>query len=969
MSETLSTIEKTPCFDGIPKALRKRLTQYWQDFHAASQAQVGALEINESQQRQLLQVWAGSNFIANTCLQKPALPIDLMGSGDLDRIYEPGELTRRGETVFANVVDMESLQRLMRQFRLRESVRIAWRDLAGMACLDEVMAVMTELADCCVQQALIYTYQWMTAAKGTPCAKSEGSAVPFIVLGLGKLGGRELNFSSDIDLIFTYGADGETDAQRPISNHQFFTKLGRELIAALETRTEDGYVFRVDMRLRPNGRSGPLALSFDATENYYQTHGRDWERYALTKARVVAGDRHTGEQLLARLRPFVYRKYLDYGAFESIREMKELIERELERKDIARNIKLGQGGIREIEFIAQSFQLIRGGREPALQSNRLFETLDQLDAIGALDTKVVTELKQAYIFLRNLEHRLQMMHDRQTHVLPLGEDEQSRLAFVTGYSNWSACEHQIHEVMQSVHNHFKQVFVTRIEPPPVVTSMQDVWLGTADKDSALQILAMSGYSDPKTALDQLQAFRHGKAYHAHSNYGRERVDRLMPLLMHQAASTQNPNHTLQRLLQLVETIGRRSAYLMLLYENPLALSQLVKLSAASAWISNWISRYPLLLDELLDPISTSLSVTTESLAGEIRQRLTTVSSDDLEDQMEVLREVRQAQTLKVAAADVLDYVSTEDVARQLCVIAEAMLDTVVTLAENGLRAKYGDPSPVDERKPPEFGIVAYGKLGSYELGYHSDLDLVFLHHGAALHGMTEGGDRSLPNQQYYGRLGQRIVHMLTTRTPSGVIFEIDTRLRPSGRSGPLVTSLDAYRSYQLERAWTWEHQALVRARMVNGSETLHRRFEAIRVEVLTQARDPEALKRDICAMRQKMVDARDRSNDNTFDLKQGIGGIVDIEFIVQYYVLRWAHMHPELTGPRNSLEVLDALEAAGLVSHADHQILADAYRRYLTTEHRLKLAEKKPLVSGDDLADTRRMVAAVWQRLFEHESA
>jgi glutamate-ammonia-ligase adenylyltransferase len=442
----------------------------------------------------------------------------------------------------------------------------------------------------------------------------------------------------------------------------------------------------------------------------------------------------------------------------------------------------------------------------------------------------------------------------------------------------------------------------------------------------------------------------------------------MPLLIQQAATTTNPDHTLQRLLRLVETIGRRSAYLVLLVENPLALSQLVKLSAASEWISNWISRFPLLLDELLDPISTSLSVTRESLADEIRQRLTPVDSDDLEQQMEVLRELRQAQTLKVAAADVLEHVATGDVARQLCVIAEAMLDTVVTLAENGLRAKYGAPSPEQEGGGrAEFGIVAYGKLGSYELGYHSDLDLVFLHEGAALHGMTHGGDRSLPNQQYYGRLGQRIVHMLTTQTQSGVIYEIDTRLRPSGRSGPLVTSLRAYHSYQLEKAWTWEHQALVRARMVNGSEALNRRFEAIRFEVLTQARDPEALKRDICTMRQKMVDARDRSDSDSFDLKQGLGGIVDIEFIVQYYVLRWANLHPDLTGPRSSLEVLDVLEAMGLVSTAEHQILADAYRLYLATEHRLKLAEQASLVSGEDLADSRRMVAELWQRLFKQE--
>ncbi len=968
MNETSPTAAAAPGLDGIPDAVHGRLMQYWQDFHSAAGEQAVAPSMDETRQRQMLGVWAGSDFIAKTCVQKPALLIELIESGDLDRAYATGELLQRADTEFEHIADKDTLQRVLRKFRLRESVRIAWRDLAGSASLDEVMALMTELADCCVQRALRHTYRWMCESRGTPRDKSHEHPVPFIVLGLGKLGGGELNFSSDIDLIFAYGSDGDTDAPRPMSNHQFFTKLGRELISVLETRTEDGYVFRVDMRLRPNGRSGPLALSFDATENYYQTHGRGWERYALTKARVVAGERSAGEQLLARLRPFIYRKYLDYGAFESIREMKALIERELERKEIAGNIKLGQGGIREIEFIAQSFQLIRGGREPGLQSNRLFEALDQLAGIGALDAAVVEELKLAYVFLRRLEHRLQMMDDKQTHMLPRGDYEQARLAFVTGSSDWPACEHNIHEVMQSVHTHFRQVFASGGEPQPALTSMQDIWLATAGEEVALQTLATSGYTDPKSALDLLHAFRHSKAYHAHSHYGRERVDRLMPLLIHQAAATNNPNATLQRLLRLVETIGRRSAYLMLLVENPLALSQLIKLSAASAWISNWISRYPLLLDELLDPIATSSPVTTDGLVAEIRQRLAPIT-DDLESQMEVLREIRQAQTLKVAAADVLKYSNTTDVARQLCTIAETMLDTVVELAETGLRTKYGDPGAGDADRQPEFGIVAYGKLGSLELGYHSDLDLVFLHHGAALNGVTQGGDRSLPNQQYYGRLGQRIVHMLTTRTPSGVIYEIDTRLRPSGRSGPLVTSLDAYRSYQLERAWTWEHQAVVRARMVNGSDELKHRFEAIRFEVLAQARDPAALQRDIREMRQKMVDARDRSDNKAFDLKQGKGGIVDIEFIVQYYVLRWAHTHPDLTVPRNSLEILEALEAAGLISQADHRILADGYRSYLATEHRLKLAEEEPLVSGDELADTRRVVADLWQRIFQQESA
>ena len=398
MSESLSTIDNSFIFSEVPESLRSRVFSYWQDLQVSAKEHDFALNVGESRQRQLFRVWASSDFVAKNCIHSPALIRQLLESGDLDRPYEPGELTQKIGRVLVDVEDIASLQRILRRFRLSESVRIAWRDLAGLASLNEIMATMSELADCCIQQGLHYCYRWLAESRGAPLGKSDGGVVAFLVLGLGKLGGRELNFSSDIDLIFAYGDDGETDAQRPITNHEFFTKLGRQLISILDTRTEHGYVFRVDMRLRPNGRSGPIVLSFDATENYYQTHGRDWERYALTKARIVAGDHQAGEELLSRLRPFVYRKYLDYGAFESIRDMKELVERELARKATARNIKLGRGGIREIEFIVQSFQLIRGGREPRLQTNRLFDAIAQLVNIGALDHDVVSELKAHMFF-------------------------------------------------------------------------------------------------------------------------------------------------------------------------------------------------------------------------------------------------------------------------------------------------------------------------------------------------------------------------------------------------------------------------------------------------------------------------------------------------------------------------------------------------------------------------------------------
>ncbi len=966
MSDILTASNHKHTGDRFPRSLQHRLQRYWRDLELALHKADLSLGLDSRQQEQLNRAWASSDFVANTCIQRPGLLCELVASGDLSRPYQQGELGRRSAAVFSKVMDEQSLRRVLRQWRLRESLRIAWRDLSGLADLDEVLALMTELADVSVQLTLDHCYRWLGQKNGLPMGEASGRPVHFIVVGLGKLGGRELNFSSDIDLMFAYAEEGATDARRPISNHEFFTKLGRQLISNLEDFTEDGFVFRVDMRLRPNGRSGPLALSFDAVEHYYQTHGRDWERYALLKARVVAGNSHTGEQLLERLRPFVYRKYLDFGAIEAIRDMKQMIARELGRKSISNNIKLGQGGIREIEFIVQSLQLIRGGREPDLQTNRLFEALNSLADSGVLDPQIADELEIAYRFLRNVEHRLQMVAEQQTHLLPKSPDAQQRLAVAAGFEQWTQFETHILSTMSTVHGHFSQVFATDADKLSDATlHAKDIWLGILDESATGRGLAKAGYADADAALQRLRTFRHSHTYQIHSKYGRERLDRLMPLLIAQAADTEDPNQTLHRLMQLVESIGRRSAYLMLLVENPLALTELVKLSAASAWITNWISQHPLLLDELLQPISSSPLISPGEIRTEIEQRLASIEADDLETQMEVLREVHHAQILKVAAADVLDYLSSKEVARHLCAIAELLLQYVVNVAEASQRNKFGSPSAIKEEQHPEFGIVAYGKLGSLELGYHSDLDLVFIHDGAVPQGSTQGGRRSISNQQYYGRLGQRIVHILTTRTATGVLYEIDTRLRPSGRAGPLVTSMSAYAAYQRKRAWTWEHQALVRARMISGGDRLQQRFETIRHQVLTQYRDPDTLRRDIREMREKMVAAHDQSDQQVFDLKQGKGGIVDIEFIVQYYVLRWAHGFPDLARPRSSLGILDELQTAGLLHDAHHRLLTDAYNRYLTAELRLKLTEKPSLVGVSELTELRREVADLWHKIFE----
>lgn len=914
-------------------------------------------------------VFAASEFVSKTCIANPAVLRELVTSGALQRPHPPGALADALAEALTDSADEPSLQAALRKFRRCEALRLAWRDLAGWADLHEVMATMSDLADACIQNALERLYAWSCAARGTPLGAASGEPVQLSVLALGKLGGRELNFSSDVDLMFTYAEEGETDGPRPISNHEFFTRLGRSLIKTLDAMTEDGFVFRVDLRLRPNGDSGPLVLSFDATEHYYQTHGRDWERYALIKARPVAGGCAAGHRLLGNLMPFVYRKYLDYGAFESIRSMKNLIERELSRKGMANHIKLGKGGIREIEFIAQSFQLIRGGRDRRLQDNRLLPTLAQLGDSGVIPAPVCVALKEAYVRLRGIEHRLQMLEDQQTHRLPTRELPRARIAWATRSASWEVCEAAIQATMQSVHDHFQDIFATTTDPAQDqrTVQLQDLWLGRLEGPGAVKALGALGYDDPSQAAALIESLRRGKAYHAHSKYGRERVDRLMPLVIGACASAEHPVEALSRLIRLIESIGRRSAYLALLVENPLALTQLVKLCTASSWVSSWISRYPILLDELLDPISAEKAGNRADLESELAQLLTDIDAGDLEGQMHALREVRHAQVLKVATADVSGLIDAAEVGARLSQIADVIVAHGVRCAELGLQRKLGTPTP-EAGAEAQFGVVGYGKLGSLELGYNSDLDIVFLYAGAASQGMTAGGSRSIPNAQYYGRLGQRIVHILTTRTSAGSAYDLDMRLRPSGRAGALVTSLEAYRDYQLHKAWTWEHQALVRARMVTGPEPLQQAFEALRRGVLCLPREAAELQQEIVAMRHKMVEANDQSTDTQFDLKLGRGGIVDIEFIVQYYVLRWAHEYPELTIPRNNLELLARLESLGLIPASEQGDLASAYSQYLSIDHRRKLAEQPSVVADPGLKPVRNMVEGYWQRIFSQSA-
>ena len=951
----------------LPVVLRAATEAYWRDFREHLNGFAPDTPEAERCLQALPRVWSCSEFVARTCLQEPQLLLELIESKDLVRRYENDELARRIELDATAASDEADLKRRLRLARRRELVRIAWRDLAGWSDLTEVMTLLSELADCCVQAALDWLYEASTQKYGRPIGERSGKPMPFVVLGLGKLGGYELNFSSDIDLMFAYPEAGQSDGERAVSNNEFFVHLGRRLINVLGDVTEDGFVFRVDMRLRPNGSGGELVLNFDALEQYYQIHGREWERYALIKARVIAGNRGAGQRLLQLLRPFVYRKYIDYSVVEAIREMKAMINRELQRKGMHDNIKLGPGGIREIEFIGQVHQLIRGGRESALQERSILKVLARLADAGHLAPTTVHDLVEAYRFLRNTENRLQMIADRQTHQLPRGAVDQARLATAMGYPDWDAFHGALQQHTQKVHQHFDQVFAEPRHERDVegAHSLAAIWLESVDRESAVRVLGENGFDNPEEALTVVTGLRESATYRRLSSEARSRLDRLMPLLLAAAAVSHDPATTLLRLIKLIESIGRRSAYLVLLVENPVALSQLVRLYSASAWIASWISQHPVLLDELLHPTGLYAPATHTALLEELEQRLAPIANDDLEAQMDALREFRHGHLLRVAAADVGPGLAPEEVGVHLVELAEVVLQRSLSVATVGLVQRYGEPvcKSAKRESTPGFAVIGYGKLGSLELGYGSDLDMIFLYQGCDGTGETRG-PRVIGNEVFFSRLGQRLIHILTTRTHAGLLYEVDMRLRPSGQSGPLVTTLAAFVDYQREHAWTWEHQALVRARPIAGDPELCQAFTAARREILCMPRERERLRTEVKAMREKMFTAQVSRTGELFNLKHDRGGIVDIEFMVQYWVLLWAARHPELTRHTDNIGILEALVASALLPQERAQRLVDAYRCYLSADHRLKLAEREPLIDRQELFGFPEIVAEIWHDVF-----
>lgn len=950
----------------LPPALRAEIAGYWQSFELAVRS--GGWELPPDRVlAQLVAVWGCSEFVARACIREPALLADLIASGDLATVNGPEACATRLEQRLADIVDEGRLMAVLRQFRRREMVRIAWRDLAGLAGLAETLGDLSDLADVAVGAALDRLYAWQCRRYGVP-RDAAGQAQHLVVLGMGKLGGRELNFSSDIDLIFAYPSKGETDGARAISNEEFFHRLGQRLGKVLAETTADGFVFRVDLRLRPFGESGPLVMSFAAFEDYYQHHGRDWERYAMIKARVIAGDLAAGERLLTGLRPFVYRRYLDYSAFTALREMKALITQEIQRKSMRRNVKLGPGGIREIEFIGQAFQLVYGGREPALRERGILRVLDVLGASGRLPEAAVQGLKRAYDFLRRVENRLQAWADQQTHHLPEDELARLRLAFAMGYGSWATFSQELGRHVEVVSQQFAQVFgaAPGLEPDAALDGLAVLWRGEPSEETALHMLARHGFDDPPLAWSRLQALKNGFSYRAMSPRGRERLDQLVPRVLEAVVATPQPAVTLERVLRLLEAVARRSVYLALLADHPQVLAQLLKLFAASGWISQHLVRYPLLLDDLLNPGALYAPLDRERLALELDRHLEKVPAGDPEELLNALRYFKQTNVLRVAAADVSGAMPLMIVSDYLTEIAEVLLRKVLDLAWADLLPKFGQPRCVvdGEERDAGFAIVAYGKLGGIELNYGSDLDLVFLHDSAGERQVTDG-PRQIDNPSFFAKLVQRIIHLVTTRTGAGDLYEVDTRLRPSGRAGLLVSSFEAFAEYQQHHAWTWEHQALVRSRVVAGSAALAERYRMIRQTILRQPRDPAALRQEVREMRERMRTELDTGTAELFDLKQGQGGIADIEFMVQYEILANAHRYPDLLAFTDNIRQLDGLERHGILPVADAARLRNAYRRLRRSIHRLKLQERPARVPVAEVRDAQESVVHVWRRRME----
>ena len=852
-----------------------------------------------------------------------------------------------------NIQDENTWMKVLRILRARLMFRWIWQDANQLTNVVKLTRELSDFADACIVAAKDFARIPLLAKHGEPMGYN-GKLQDLIVIGMGKLGAQELNLSSDIDLIFAFDEQGESNGRKCIDVQQFCILWGQKLIYLLDHITADGFVFRVDMRLRPWGDGSALAISHVALEKYLSQHGREWERYAWIKARIITGGQD-GDSLLDMTRPFVFRKYVDYTAFEAMREMKAMIEREVARRNIADDIKLGAGGIREVEFIVQVFQLIYGGAKLELQDRQCLVSLKHLGEAGLLDYQSVEDLEDAYLFLRRVEHAIQALNDQQTQSLPTEPELRQRMVDTLGFEDWDTFIDFLNQKRSKVTFQFEHLIKEKGLDSPIESFSQ--------LESQLNEILDSN------AQNLIHEFWYGHAIKKLPAKAVQRLKEFWPHLVEAVLQSNSPQVALMRLMPLVESVMRRTVYLVMLIESKGALQRLVKMATVSPWICEELTHYPVLLDEFL---SMDFELPRRDyLEDSLRQQLLRIEIDQVEDQMRVLRLFKKSNVLTVAASDVLAESPLMKVSDALTDIAEVSVIATLNLAYQTVAKRHGYPVDVEGVRCSldhmAYAVIGYGKVGGIELGYGSDLDLVFIHY------MDEqadtDGQKAISGFEFAMRVAQKFMSLMTTQTLDGRVYEIDTRLRPSGEAGLLVTSLKAFEQYQLKSAWLWEHQAIVRARSIAGEQSLRAKFEELRCRVLTLPREEEVVRKEVLNMRQKMKDhlgsSKDQKKDGIFHLKQDAGGIVDIEFMAQYVVLAWSGTNPDLAHYSDNVRILEDAAKAGCLSSDDVSALIQAYLSERAESHRLALANHNMQVSAADWHDTREVVCKLWQRLID----
>ena len=953
--------------------LAEKTQKHWQQF--AEQHIELAEKIPAKSLTLFKQAMALSDFIQRSALQAPELVLELFDDLDLVIHQTPNYSQLLAEQLTACETEAQ-LQKVLRRFRLKYMVSIALGDLLLKVSLDDSLKRLSLLADSLIIAANNWLMAFCQKKWGTP-VNDQGQAQPLLVYGMGKLGGRELNFSSDIDLIFVYPEAGETQGvRRSIDNQLFFTRLGQKLITALNQPTADGFVYRVDMRLRPFGESGPLVLTFNAMENYYQDQGRDWERYAMLKARLIGEDKYH-DQLSSMLRPFVFRRYIDFSVIDSLRRMKAMIAQEVRRKQLSNNIKLGAGGIREIEFIVQVFQLIRGGRVPELQQRNLLQVLPVLVAQGEMPSDSAQVLENSYRFLRRVENIIQAIDDKQTQTLPDNSLDQLRLLTALADENcatWSCFLSYLNHHMQGVHQQFIELIG---EESPNRQAHDQYWATLWDSqwhddeaitwiEQALQNQQQTHDCNSQALWQALVHFRSEMTKRSMGSRGRQVLDKLMPSLLWHLFDNHYDEDTLARVLNVLTTVATRTAYLELLFENEGALKHLLRLCHNSSWVAEHIAKFPILLDELIDPQLLYQAPELNSYRAELREMMLRVPEDDQEAQMLTLRQFKQIKQLRIAAADISGALPITEVSDHLTMLAEAIIEEVSQLAWQQVTNRFGMPISKADGIDKGFAIIGYGKVGGMELSYSSDLDLVFVH-DANINECTNG-EKEISVGQFYLKLAQRMMHIFNTRMSNGILYELDMRLRPSGNSGVLMVHIDTFAHYQQTEAWTWEHQALVRTRVVYGSKALTKKFNEIKQQVLAQPRAKQQLCIDVLKMRAKMRDHLDKSTAHDIDIKQGVGGLVDIEFLVQFLVLAHSQQYPQLHQYADNISLLQQLAALNVLTASESQLLVQHYCQLRDLGHHATLANKPQTFPIEYLSEQRSAVVEIIENKMTEEN-